>query len=392
MSKKKTEEGLDLVGLITDQLNKGVKKGDPKVAFSFTDPDSPQHVKSWIKSGIDVLDIISSNRPEGGMFPCGRVVVLDGVKGSGKSLLALHGAAWAQKAGGHVVYQDAERTVDMDFGRSIGIDFENRFNYTVPKTLEQVWATTEKVIQLMGENREKFKGPVLMVVDSINSIESDAESEADLELVGYNTSNARLNSRALKRIGPMLSECPVPICLVLVRQVRYKLNAKPNEDPYVASGGIGPDFYASLMYRSQPRAKLKYKDEVVGGQIRVKVNKSKFGPSHRYVDVNSYFSRGIDNALTSFDFCKSNKIFGSKTAQTMTFTEESTGSHWEFTKAKFRSLYQEDQELRNSIREAICNHLIRAYDYEVSGDEGIEGLYDQDRKEIENKIETDKKK
>lgn len=380
MSKKK-DGSMDLVGLLTDQLNKGVRKGDPKIAFSFTDPEGPQHVKSWIKSGVDVLDILASNRPDGGVFPCGRVITVDGLQSSGKSLLAMQAAAWLQSEGGTVVYLDTERTIDEGFGRSLGINFDERFVYATPQTLEQVWGTVEAVARTVYENAEKYVKPVLIVVDSLNSVESDAETQEDIGLKGYATGSARLNSSAFKRIIPLLSNSPVPIALVLVRQVRYKMNAMPNEDPYVASGGIGPNFYASLQYRTMSRAKLKYKEEVVGMKIRFRVYKSKIGPAHRHVDVNNYFSRGIDNALTTFEFCKSNKLFGTKTAQTLTFTDESTSQHWEFTKAKFREVFNQDPDLRTSLNEAICDFLIRPY--EVTGEEDSEGLYDQDKKDMQ---------
>ena len=355
----------ELAEVIASELNKQSKSH--KIAYFLDGVDqTPTDVTDWISTGSTILDLAISNRPDGGLA-AGRITEINGLEGSGKSLIGAHALAATQKKGGLAVYIDTESAVSSEFLQAIGIDTENML-YVHLETVEEIFDTIETIVAKIRESdKDKL---VTILVDSLAAASTKVEMDADFDKDGWATAKAIVISKAMRKITQLIARQRV--CLIFTNQLRQKLGVMFG-DPWTTSGGKALPFHSSTRIRLKNVGQIKdTKKNTIGIKIRAQVIKNRLGPPLRSADFSLYFDKGIDDFGSWLEVLKGHKLI--KQAGAWYTLEDQDGKEHKFQSKDFGSLMA-DEDTQKYIYDKICKASILKYD---SGKLGIDDVTTSD--------------
>ena len=273
-----------------------------------------------------------------GGFPKGRIIEVYGPESSGKTTLALHVVANAQKAGGTCAFIDAEHALDPKYAQKLNIDI-NDLVISQPDTGEQGLDIADTLVR---------SGAIdVLVVDSVAALVPKAELEGDMG-DSHMGLQARLMSQALRKITGSVSKTN---CLVIfINQIRQKIGIMFGS-PETTTGGQALKFYASIRLDIRKIGTIKEKDTILGNQTRVKVVKNKLAPPFRTASVDIMYGQGVSKEGEIVDLASDIDIID-KSGAWYSYKGEKIGQGKENVKA----MLKENSELRDELEYKIREH------------------------------------
>jgi recombination protein RecA len=325
-----SNEKLKALKLTLDKIDKDFGKGS--VMMMNEKGEAHQEVISTGSIGLDVALGI-------GGLPKGRVVEIYGPESSGKTTLATHVIAEAQKKGGICAIIDAEHAFDSAYAQKLGVDVDNLL-ISQPDYGEQALEIADRLI---------LSGAVdVVVIDSVAALVPKAELEGEMgdSKMGL---HARLMSQALRKLTATISKTNT-IC-IFINQLREKIGVMFG-NPEVTTGGNALKFYASVRLDIRRIAQIKDGDEAVGNRVKVKVVKNKVAPPFRAAEFDIVFGEGISKSGEIIDMGVELGIIN-KSGSWFSYNSDKLGQGRDTVKQLMNDNPELAAEIENKIREKI---------------------------------------
>jgi recombination protein RecA len=288
-----------------------------------------------IPSGAIALDIALGV----GGVPRGRVIEIFGPESSGKTTVALHIIAEAQKTGGEAAFIDAEHALDPAYAMNLGVDIDNLL-VGQPDTGEQALEIAEALVR---------SGAVdVIVVDSVAALVPRAEIEGEMgdTHVGL---QARLMSQALRKLTGAISRSRTTV--IFINQIREKVGVIYGS-PEVTTGGRALKFYASMRIEVRKQENIKQGTDIIGSRTRAKVVKNKVAPPFKHADFDIMYGTGISKEGSILDVAAEMDII-SKSGAWYSYKEERLGQGRENCKEYLKDHPEIANEIEQKVRLAL---------------------------------------
>ena len=284
-----------------------------------------------ISSGCLTLDLALGI----GGFPRGRIIEIYGPESSGKTTVALHAIAEAQKMGGVAAFIDAEHALDPVYAKKLGVNLDDLY-VSQPDTGEQALDITDALVRSSAVD--------IIVIDSVAALTPKAEIEGDMgdTHVGL---QARLMSQALRKLTAIVNKSKT--CVIFINQLREKVGIMFG-NPETTPGGKALKFYASMRLDVRRTDTLKDSDGAVGNRTKAKVVKNKLAPPFKQAEFDIVFGEGISQEGCILDTGVQYGIIG-KSGAFFNYNGEKIAQGRE----KAKSFLKENAEIRKEIEEKI---------------------------------------
>ena len=292
-----------------------------------------------------------------GGLPRGRVVEVYGPESSGKTTVALHAVANAQRAGGIVAFIDAEHALDPEYAKALGVDTDALL-VSQPDSGEQALEIADMLIRSGALD--------LIVIDSVAALVPRAEIEGEMgdSHVGL---QARLMSQSLRKLTGSISRSR---CMVIfINQLRMKIGVMYG-NPETTTGGNALKFYASVRLDIRRTGQIKDRDDIVGNATRVKAVKNKVAPPFKQVEFDIMYGEGISKTGELIDLGVKAGVV-EKSGSWFSYGDQRIGQGRENAKTFLRENPDVSHEIEDKIRAA------HGLDFDASPDEGGEEVMDE---------------
>jgi len=274
-----------------------------------------------------------------GGFPRGRIVEIFGPEGGGKSTLALHTIAEAQKLGGNVAYIDAEHALDPEYAKRLGVKI-NDVLISQPNSGEEALNILESLIRSQAIS--------VIIVDSVAALTPQVEIEGEMTDTQIGL-QARMMSKALRKIGSIVAKTNTLV--IFINQIRMKIGMMFG-NPETTPGGRALKFYASVRVDIRASAKIKKGDEIVGHRVNVKIVKNKLAPPFKKCEFDIIYGQGISYLSDVLNTgLKTNVI--KKSGNTYYFNEQKLGVGTEKAKEYLKQNPKLLQEIKARIKDSF---------------------------------------
>jgi recombination protein RecA len=288
---------------------------------------------------ITTGSIAIDNALGAGGLPRGRVIEIFGPESSGKTTLALHVIAEAQRAGGNAAFIDAEHALDPTYAARLGVDIENLV-VSQPDYGEQALEIAQALVNSQAVD--------VIVVDSVAALTPKAEIEGEMG-DSHMGLQARMMSQALRKLTASVSRANT--CLIFINQLREKIGVMFG-NPETTTGGRALKFYASVRAEVRRTTAIKDGDTVVGNRTRVKIVKNKVAAPFREVEVDVLYGKGISRESDVLDLGVQHAVI-EKSGSWFSYKGERIGQGRE----NARQLLVDRPELRQSIETELRRAL-----------------------------------
>lgn len=336
----------DLIKTLSAKYRK--EKSNARASFLW---ESSTNVSEWISTGSILLDVLLSNKKNGGV-PVGRLTEISGYEGTGKSLLASYIIANTQKMGGVGILIDTEHAASMEVMEACGVDV-GKLIYVQAGSIEEVFQSFEAITDKI---QSSGKGKLITIVwDSVAATSTKAEIEGDYDdnTIGM---AARVIGRGLRKFVPVMSTHRV--CLVFLNQLRMKIGGVAFGDNSDTPGGKAIPFHSSIRLRLNHFQQLKDNDtkDVYGKVIKIQVKKNKVAPPMREAKYSirwgGKLGAWIDETEELLQAAVDKGIFTAPTNQSYEYKETPDSEPIRFTKKKWLEMVKDESFFR-SIRDRI---------------------------------------
>jgi len=331
------KEKLKALQLTIDKIEKSYGKGSIMRLG-----DRPVDDVAAISSGSIALDVALGI----GGYPKGRVIEIYGPESSGKTTLAIHAIAEAQKAGGIAAIVDAEHAFDPYYAKNLGVNIDELL-ISQPDNGEQALEIVDNLVR---------SGAIdIIVIDSVAALTPKAELEGEMgeSKMGL---QARLMSQALRKLTANISKTKT--CCIFINQLREKIGVMFG-NPETTTGGNALKFYASVRLDIRRIGQVKDGDEVQGNNVRVKVVKNKVAPPFRKAEFDIMYGEGISKSGEIIDLGVLYNII-KKSGSWFSYGETKLGQGRDSVRALIADNPELSQELETKIVAAITGKTITA--------------------------------